>query len=255
VAMLADGRWVIGTHDQLLVVEDVTEPFPLSEPIGAQGLAVHGNRAVVPNSYGAVLWDVDGAGTEVVHSGAETELPQTVAVAGDKVYLAAPEWTEAIQAGPGEGSPLPPHGVFDVDDVMDAALWRVGLPRRLLVATDVGLAEVATLGGKAGLALHGNDLRSALLPTGTYVDGAALGSKLYLVTVDRGSYRSQLVTVDLVGPKPTVQAVEGFTGIASGVAVDGDRLYVGDADRGIRVYDSSGADPVLLGTVAMEVSP
>ncbi|MBW2453879.1 MAG: hypothetical protein JRI68_05195, partial [Deltaproteobacteria bacterium] len=255
VAMLADGRWVIGTHDQLLVVEDGAAPLPLSEPIGSQGLAVSGTRAVVPTSYGAMLLDVDGAGTEVVHSGAETELPQAVAVANDEVYLAAPEWTEAIKAGAGDGTPLPPHGVFDVDDVMDATLWRVGLPRRLLVDTTAGLAEIATLGGKAGLALHGTEEKSTLLPTGTYVDAIAQGGKLYLVTVDRGSYRSQLVTVDLASSPPAVTAVEGFTGIASGVAVDLDRLYVGDADQGIRVYDSSGADPVWLGTVALEVSP
>ncbi len=255
VAMLADGRWIIGTHSQQLVVEDQAEPLVVLDPIGSQGLAVSGTRAVVPTSYGAMLFDVDGAATEVVHSGAVTELPQAVAVAGDEIYLAAPEWPAAIQAGSGDGTPLTPHGVFDGDDAMDATLWRLGLPRRLLVDTTAGLAEIATLGGKAGLALHGSVVKSALLPTGTYVDAIAQGGKLYLVTVDRGSYRSQLVTVDLAGSSPAVLAVEGFTGIASGVAADADRLYVGDADQGIRVYDSSGADPVHLGTVAMEVTP
>ena len=76
--------------------------------------------------------------------------------------------------------------------------------------------------------------------------------RLYLVTADRGTYSSALVTVDVTGAEPGLLAIETFTGVATGVAADGDRLYVADGDRGIRVYDRSAAGTSLLGIVVNE---
>jgi len=160
-----------------------------------------------------------------------------------------------VLAGAQSATPLAAHGAFALPVFMDASLWRAGLPRRLLVATDSGLAEIAMLAGQAGLALHGNTTVGALLPPGTYTGGDAEGNRLYLVTADRRSYRSQLVTVLLTPNGPVVGSVTGFTGVASGVAVAGDRLYVADADRGVRVYDPTPVEPSLLGIVDLEVSP
>ncbi len=41
-----------------------------------------------------------------------------------------------------------------------------------------------------------------------------------------------------------------FSGAAAGVAADGDRLYVADADRGVRVFARAGAVLTPLGVVA-----
>ena len=136
---------------------------------------------------------------------------------------------------------------------MSASLWRVGVPRRLLVTIPGGVAEVASLAGRAGLAVHAGQTQHMQLPVGEYAAGTAAGSYLYLVTADRGSYRSQLVTIHLGGVGPDITAVQAFTGLATGVAAAGDRLYVADADRGVRVYDIDTATPAPLGIV--EVTP
>jgi hypothetical protein len=250
--MLDDGRWVLGTESELWVEGEPT-PLTLTEQIWSNGLSASGTAVAAPIASGAVLYDIDGASQSVLASGASAVLPQAIAMNGPDVFVAAPEWTHAIQAGP--GAALPPHGVFGLDDVMDANRWRVGVPRRLLTPTASGLAEIATLGGKAGLALHGPTESSAALPPGTYVAADAQGNRLYLVAADRGSYRSQLVTVLLTSSGPAVASIEAFTGVASGVAVDGDRLYVSDADRGVRVYDASTDDAQLLGVIDLEVTP
>jgi hypothetical protein len=200
-----------------------------------------------------VLYDFGTSTMTVVGSGTSAVLPQAIAMNGPDVVVAAPEWTHAIQLAPIVA--LPPHGVFGLDEVMDANRWRVGVPRRLLTATASGVAEIATLGGKAGLALHGATESAAALPPGTYVAADAQANRLYLVAADRASYRSQLVTVLLTSSGPTVASIEAFTGVASGVAVDGDRLYVSDADRGVRVYDASTDDAQLLGVIDLEVTP
>ena len=48
--------------------------------------------------------------------------------------------------------------------------------------------------------------------------------------------------------------IDAFTGVASGVAVDGDRLYVADADRGVRVYHRTNAAVEPLGVVELAAS-
>jgi hypothetical protein len=98
-------------------------------------------------------------------------------------------------------------------------------------------------------------VQSIALPPGTYVGATSQGDRLYLATADRGRYRSQLISVLLTTSGPVLASVEGFTGVASGVAVDGTRLYVGDADRGIRVYNSSPATPALLAVVSLQETP
>jgi hypothetical protein len=211
-----------------------------------------GSAVAVPTAEGAVVYDVDAGTTASLSSGAEAALPQAIAFWGADLVVASPEWTEARLLGAG---PVAAHGVFDLADVMDASLWRVGVPRRLLVSTSLGLAEVATLGATAGLALHDGTTETMALPPGTYVGGDASGDRLYLAVADRGSYRSQIVTVALDGAGPILHGVDAFTGVASGVAVDGDRLYVADADRGVRVYDLSGEHPQPLGVVELEQAP
>jgi hypothetical protein len=183
------------------------------------------------------------------------ELPAAVAVDGGELVMASPEWVQAVRLTANGPTLLPPHDVFGVDQVSNASLWRVGLPRRLLVSTSAGVVEIASLAGKAGLALHGASTLSMALPGGTYVGAAAEADRLYLVSADRGRYRSELRTIDLGAATPTLLDVTAFTGVAGGVAVDGDRLYLADADRGIRVYGIANAAPEPLGVVELEVTP
>lgn len=252
---LADGRWVVGTDQATVVVEGATSPLWLTEPLWPHGLTTRGNQIVVPNESGARLLSADDGSVHTLLSGQSAELPPAVAVHQDEIFVAAPEWLNAIRVRVGSPEPLPPHGAFELDDIMNANLWRVGLPRRLLVPSPQGLVEVASLAGRAGLALHGAAVESLELPPGTYAAGAASATHLYLVTADRNVYRSQLVTVRLDGATPGLVSVQALTGVFTGVTVDADRLYVADADRGIRVFGVSSHEPIALGLVELEEAP
>jgi hypothetical protein len=252
--MLADGRYVLAEGGTIHV--EGALPMALGEPTWSQGLAVENNEVVVPMPDGAIIYDPDAQSTAPVFSGATAELPQAVAMDGGEVVLASPEWLSARRAGSTDGVELTPVGLFDLDDIMSASLWRAGLPRRLLVRVAPGvIAEVATLAGRAGLAIHGGtETHHLSLPAGEYVAGEGGNGYLYLITASRGSYRSQLITIDVTAT-PEVLSIESFTGLATDLATSSDRLYVADADRGVRVYDITQPEPAELGTVTLEVTP
>jgi hypothetical protein len=91
------------------------------------------------------------------------------------------------------------------------------------------------------------------LPPADYVGLAASTSRVHVVSADRNEYRSQLVTVDIGPGGPFVEEVQSFTGMAAGIAIDGDRLYIADSDIGVRVYVAVDAIPQPLGVVELEV--
>jgi hypothetical protein len=244
--LLADGRWAVTTTTSLMV-QSAQTPVALLDPAWSNGIAVAGDEVLIPASTGLLRFDTALEQTRFDEATWKAALPPAIAAGPDGVFLAAPEWPSAVDES---GTQLAPHGVFDADDIMNASLWRAGMPRRVLVDSAKGLVEVASLADRAGLSLHGDETRGVGLPAGTYVAGAADGELLYLVTVDRGLYRSEVVTVSLAGT-PYVIGVEAFTGTASGVAVDGDRLYVADADRGVRVWARAGEALEALGVVEL----
>lgn len=252
VSALVDGRWVAA--EQNAVTVEGQSAFAVAQRLWSHGISASAGRVAVPTSAGALIYDVDAGSFEQRMSEAVAELPQAIAFDGDEVVVAAPEWTHAVITGPAGAVKLEAHGAFDVDQIGDANRWRLGLPRRLLAGTAHGIVEIASLGGQAGLALHGGaGVMSMLLPAGTYTGAASHGDRLYLVSADRSSYRSQLVMVDLT-PAPSIVGLQSFTGQASGVTVLGDRLYVADADRGIRVYDADVGAPLSVVELE-EVSP
>jgi hypothetical protein len=253
--LLEDGRWALATGSQELHIEGAAAPMALPEPVWPNGLATFGTEVLVPTSTGALIVH-DDASPEAISSNRTAMMPPALAASADGLFLASPEWLDSLRLTDAP-TPLSPHGVFDADDIMNASLWRTGLPRRLLAAAPAGVIEIATLADRAGLVLHlhGDEPRGIPLPSGTYVGAAAAGDAIHLVAADRGTYRSQLVTVHLGDGWPAIAGIESFTGMASGVAAAGDRLYVADADRGIRVYSIAGETPELLGVVAPEVSP
>lgn len=249
---LEDGRWAIATGDQVLHVEGAA-PLGMPSKVYPNSLSVIGSRVAAPTLDGAALFDPDAGTLETFTAPTLAALPITVFARQDSVVVAAPEWTHALELGGRGAVELPAHQVFDLDQIMNASEWRHGLPRRLLSETSAGLVEVATLGAHAGLVAHDAGSEIAL-PAGDYLDVDAAGSRLYLVASDRKTYRSLLVTVQIAPDGATVTSVESFLGAASGVAADGGRVYVADADGAIRVYDD-GAVPELLGVVELEVSP
>jgi hypothetical protein len=250
-ALLDDGRWAVATELELHV-EGSAQVVPLYEAVWSNGMASHGSEVLLPLSNGVQRFDAAAGTGSVLTLEFQAQLPPAIAAdAQGAVFLASPEWPSAYSVQTGA---LSPHGVFDAEDIMNANLWRVGMPRRLLVSTDHGLVEVASLADRAGLSLHSAEPRGLTMPAGTYVAGAAVGSRLYLVAADRSMYRSQLITIALEGSELSVIGIDAFTGVASGVAVDGDRLYVADADRGVRVYHRTNAAVEPLGVVELAAS-
>lgn len=251
---LADGRWAFATT-QALHVEDAS-PISLPEAPPWHGLSSRDAEVVVAGQQGVRVFDVV-AGTGTAQTAPKAELPLQVLARSDGIFLAAPEWERALRIDASGSTQLDPNGVFGAEEILDANLWREGLPRRLLADSPYGVVEIATLGTRAGLTVHdaaGGGAKLAL-PPGTYVDAASQGDTLFLVLADRNVYRSALLSVKLSASAAQVIQTETFTGIAMGVAVDALRLYVADADRGVRVYSLASGVPAPLGVVDLEPAP
>jgi hypothetical protein len=182
-------------------------------------------------------------------------MPPSVAATADALVVAAPEWPAAVQIAGGEAVEIEPHAVFDHQEILSLSRWNAGMPRRLLAITDRGVVEVASLGREVALVVHSSPPSRTPLPRGTYAAAAAHGDLVYLVASDRNAYRSQVVTVQLTDAGPAVIGVQSFSGVGAGAAVDGDRLYVADADRGVRVFARTGTLIRELGVVDLEVAP
>ena len=271
VGFLADGRAVVATRGGVFI-ETATAPTaggpdaPVEDDaaggdwpaLGALGgdawptnLVVHGDAVVVPGRTGVAVIDPTTGATTTRSAAREAALPPAAAATDDGVVLAAPEWEAAELITETGAAPLPAHGVFDAEQILRVEEWRTGLPRRVLAAGARGVVEVATLGGRAGMVIHAPTGTTApiALPPGRYVAAAVSsgGERVFLIAADRGTYRSALVTIDV--DAEAAVAIEAFTGVATSVAVDGDRLYVGDGDRGIRVYSAAATAPLHLGTI------
>jgi hypothetical protein len=257
-ALNADGRWVLATEQHELVFEGVTARASLSARVWPNGIVARGKDVVVPEPNGARIFNDGGAAVASLSHARTAELPPSAIAVGDSVVLASPEWVNSLSVG-ARASDLPAHGVFDSQRILDASLWQVGLPRRILLANDVdpalpALVEVASLARQAGVFDHASGTKLSL-PEGEYIAGASAGRRAWLVAADRARYKSQLVTIELSAGGPRVTGVEVFTGVAADVAVDVDRLYVADADGAVRVYARSAATDTLVGVARLEVSP
>ncbi len=256
-AFLGDGRWVLGAPDPEtgggnILIEGLATPVPVPLTIWAGGIAAKADTVYVPVREGVLLVN-DSGQTTLLPSGRDAELPQAIAVADDHLLLAAPEWSDALRVTPSDATPLGENGL-DEGDLYDVGLWRRALPRRLLFHTAAGAVEVASLGGQASLTLHGTSLTGPL-PSGDYVAGATDGDRVYLVSTDRGRYRTMLVTVSLDGGAPVVQGVTSFTGMGTALASLGGRLYLADGDRGLRVFDSTASSPTQIDVLELGAQP
>jgi hypothetical protein len=252
--LLEDGRWVVGFGDGAIRVQGMAEDFALGERLWPGTLLTRGVELVAARSSGARLVDLDARTETLLSFGDQVAaLPPAFALAGDRIVAAAPEWTRARELTATEATELAPHAVFSDSEIADPARWRAGVPRRLLASIAAERVEVASLSGQAGLVVHGAITRSVPLPPGDYVGIAGGADRVHLVSRDRNEYRSQLVTVELSAAGPVVAEVQSFTGMAAGIAVDADRLYVADSDIGVRVYGAADAIPQPLGALELEV--
>ncbi len=255
VNMLADGRFVV-LSDGKVLVEGAAQPITSF----ATGIATRGNEIVVTKPTVVEIYAGDGTLEATDGLGRTAVLPIAVAAAQNSVFYAAPEWETTLSRSASSTSfgnaSFTPHTIFDLEDSMDADLWRMRVPRRHLAVSTAGLVELAALGPRAGIALHRTDgtLAKAVLPLLTYAGLATDATHAYAIGLDRGLYKSYLVTVDLVGP-PKVVSVEAFTGAASGVAAAGGRVYVADADGALRIYSVNGTSVGAAGVVRVEERP
>jgi hypothetical protein len=187
-------------------------------------------------------------------------LPVSIANGPTAVFYAAPESPSSARRELSSGGlgalAQPTHDVFDKEDSLDVSLWRARVPRRALAWSSRGFVEVAVLGNLAGLVLHGPSgaKQRVTLPALTYAGAAADDDHAYAIAIDRGLYKSYLITVSLVGT-PKIVSFEAFTGAASGVAVASGRVYVSDADGHVRVWSVNGDDVAPLGVVTVEERP
>ncbi|MBI5479979.1 MAG: hypothetical protein HY906_14025 [Deltaproteobacteria bacterium] len=257
-ALLDDGRWLVATEKGEIHVEGAAGPIALNQRIWPRGLTAQGSTVLVPTPTSLGTVAVDSRTVHWTSLPKKAELPAAVAATDGRVVVAAPEWTAAVPFAAGWGVALTPSGtmaahlVFDDVDILDASRWREALPRRLLAFGAHGAGEVAALGRSAGLTVHQSPPLRLDLPGGTYQDLAVAGDLAYVVALDRGLYRSSLVTVEVAASGLRLVAIESFTGQATSVAVDGERLYVGDGDRGVRVYQRAGSALVPLGILEVQ---
>jgi hypothetical protein len=233
--LLGDGRWVLVTGDGQLAVEGA-EPTSLSDAVWPRSLAVVGEQILVPTATRLSVFDATGAAIGERRYGKPAYLPPSVAVVGSDVVVAAPEWTAAAQVSEASVTELPAQGVFDANDILNASLWQIGIPRRVLVSAGDSVVEVSSLGDRAGLRDHATGQQIAL-PAGIYSGGAFADGRVHLAVYDRNRYRSQIVSVALATGGPELVGIESFTGVATDVAADAGRLFVGDADGAVRIYD------------------
>lgn len=252
------GRWAVLEGNELHV-EGLTAPLTIADANPEALAAVGMNGLAVASKNGIEVFDVAEGSHQTYPLSHSSTLPLSIAANAVNVYAAAPEWprTSQLQLASGTSSQLSAHGVFDAEEALDTTLWRTRLPRRQLVTTHKGLVEVAVIGRKAGLVMHGDDGndRSITIPAATFSAATADAKNVYITSIDRAYYRSALFTVAIDGNVPTLIDTQVFTGGAAGVASGLGHTYVADADGNIRVYRSNGAAPSLEAVVSLEEAP
>ena len=253
---LADGRAAVLTVQEdgaQLFVDDHAMDLG-ADPGPIESFDVDGFHLVVPTKTGVRIIETesDSFMFDDIPSGSDANTPAAVAARDGLIYLAAPEWTRARTREWSTFEGLTPHELFDDDEILDAGTWQAGMPRRLLTAFDEGLVELVGFGGHARLVIHRTDVQRLDLPGRDYMGVAMADSYVYLVARDHAHYRSTLLAIALGDDAAEVVSTEVFTGTAMGVAADGDRVYVADADAGIRVYARIEEQLELLGVVVPE---
>ncbi|MBI5503148.1 MAG: hypothetical protein HY907_23085, partial [Deltaproteobacteria bacterium] len=258
-AFLGDGRWVTATADGTVFVEDHPS-FVVPARIWPHGIATDGDDLLIVADD--VLLRVLRPGSRSESGGPlldrlalfrRAELPAAVLAFDGATLVAAAEWPAAIRLAGGRAAELDAHGVFDPTTILDPSRWLDGLPRRLLAGSKAGVVELASLGQRAALVVHAaSDLSRLELAAGDYVALAADVGTAYVVSADRDRYVSQVAVVDLLAAEPTLTAAAWFTGVGAAAALGDDgRLYVGDADRGVRVFERTEAGGIVETTVEL----
>lgn len=241
-AFFGDGRWVTGGLDVLtgggaLYVQGFA-PIAMPKPIWAGGIAAKASTVYIPLEAGIFAMDLDGSSVSFPTSRYGL-LPPTIAVGSDHLVVAFPEWSSTLRVDGASVSALGGLELFASGELGDATRWQKALPRRTVLTGDLGVVEVASLAGDAGITVHGADLvpRFATLPPGDYIAAAMHGDRVFAIAVDRGRYRSQLVTIAIQDGTPSVVDTYSFIGAATSAAASEGHLFIADGDRGLRIFD------------------
>jgi len=243
-----NNEWVMARQNQLDVLNGPS--FPTYAGRYASNMTTTPSWVVVP--LPDAFWTVDlvsGMGPRVPLR-LPTCLAPVAAFLGNQVAVLSPEWRNTWLYDGTYWTYLPSHDLFSAEETFSATLWDVAPPRAVLLGGSDSLVEVASMGGRSSLRVHAisGAVHSFAIPAGDYCCGARRDSQLYLVTFGGETADAQVVTATTDGTAFSA-VVDQFNGQPRGVAVGTDRLYISDADHGIRVYSLSGAAPGLLGVV------
>lgn len=240
---LSDGRWAV--LDGLTVLVEGAAAARYVGVSGASSMVPLGSELAIAAPNALVIADPDtGLSRRLTSTGA---LPPSLASSGGHLWIASPEATFASSySGQGGLVAEPAQGIFDAEEILDTRLWQVRLPRRYLVPTNRGMVEVATLGDKAGLTLHGESKKTVTLalPAGQYVGAVGNGNYVHVAIIERSTYTSRLLTISLVNDWPALVTQEVFSGTAAGLAVAGPHLLVADGEGLLRSYRLESGKPV-----------
>ncbi len=249
---LRDGRWAVLDGLTTLVEGKTTASY-----VGvsnASAMVAFGDRLAIAAPNALVVADPDTGVAQRLT--AVAALPPSLASLGGDLWIASPENTFASSfAGQGSMVAQPAQGVFDAEEALDTRLWQVRLPRRYLVPTNRGMVEVATLGDKAGLTLHGESKKTVTLnlPPGQYAGAVGNGNYVHIAIIERSTYTSRLLTVSLVNDRPELVTQEVFSGTAAGLAMAGAHLLVADGEGLLRSYRMRSGKPVAEAVSHLEL--
>lgn len=263
VALTGDGRVLALDLEGTLTLDGAVQP---EGGFLAPALAVDGERVVGFRDVGRIeVFKIKGKETRHVQSltAPPFRYGAAHALVRGHLFLTSADWegVHRFDLAAEGATAILPSALLTREVLQDPAAWRRGPPRRILVPFKDHVFEVTSFDGRAAGWLHpidpaGGKGMEVALPPGAYVAGASDGSRLYLVQGDRARYRTSVVEVEWSDLKrPPLLRTRVFTGSAVGAARLGDRLYVADADVGVRAFKVGSAKLEYLGDFRLEVAP
>ncbi|MEW5851306.1 MAG: hypothetical protein AB2A00_21135 [Myxococcota bacterium] len=247
-AFTADGRWVLGQHGQLRIERDVTILLDVG-PLTTDAIYTR-DEALIPVPSSHVVIVGFESGDSMWHALPRPALlPMAIARWSGSLVVAGAEWARAALRADDTWQELPVHNLFSESEVLDPVAWVPEPPRRHLVPWQNALAEVVSVRTQTRLVVHGSPVVAASLDmTGSCTGVTVAGELLLLLTVDKTSLMTWLTGVRISGDTPTQAWQQSFSGRGLGLATTGDRVYVVDAERGVRILQLTQEAPVFLGT-------
>lgn len=237
VAVLADGRWVVGRQDEL-VIERKAVPRPLPVARLSTRMIADGNALLVPSTEGA--WSVDADVGPGEHTAAPRVFCSPAAVArwNGALVVAAPDWPATMARIDDVWQALAEHGLFTNATRHAPDAWTTAPSRRVLLPFGADLADVPSFGMQSRLLVHhaGGTVTRVNLPAGSYRAGTWMEPWLVFAALQPGG-QDALVVVDSIDLQAAPPVSTVFTGPVLGLASVEGALFalVADALHEFRV--------------------